>query len=75
MAGGGSSELRAALVQIRQLDARLCACEKELVRLARKVSELVSANPEDVTAEARVAARAADQALSVGVVGKRAKKR
>ena len=67
MAGGGSSELRALAEWIRQLDARVTACEKDLVRLARRAAELAP-TVEDVPASR---ARAEAQAMTiVGGAGK-----
>ena len=45
--GKGTSELQAVLEGIRQLDARLTACEKDLIRLSQVVemAELRSEAP------------------------------
>jgi len=52
--GAGTSEVQALIAEVRALDARVVACEKDLVRLGRWVSELRDAAivPGVVSAEA-----------------------
>jgi len=38
--GGGSSELKAVWAEIRALDARVVACEKDCIRLSRALLKL-----------------------------------
>ncbi len=69
MAGGGSSELRAVLDEVRALNARLTACEKDLVRLSRLVANAGGGPPVVLdAASSDVVLRQAKAASELGAV-------